>query len=144
MELPLRSGFLDNLLLTPTGNLVVVECKLWRNFDARRKVFAQITVAGSVERREPEFEFQPILDRLDFHCNGAAEIPRLVGRHSPAVPNSRTNLCSASSSLATAAPAVPTIIASTNPTARRIGSPSTGKPVATASRDKSEFTAPMP
>jgi hypothetical protein len=42
MELPLRSGYLDNLLLTPSGNLVVVECKLWRNFEARRKVFAQI------------------------------------------------------------------------------------------------------
>ena len=42
MELPLRSGYLDNLLLTPTGNLVVVECKLWRNFEAKRKVFAQI------------------------------------------------------------------------------------------------------
>jgi hypothetical protein len=42
MELPLRSGYLDNLLLTPSGNLVMVECKLWRNFEARRKVFAQI------------------------------------------------------------------------------------------------------
>jgi hypothetical protein len=42
MELPLRSGYLDNLLVTPSGNLVVVECKLWRNFEARRKVMAQI------------------------------------------------------------------------------------------------------
>jgi hypothetical protein len=42
MELRLRSGYLDNLLITPSGNLVVVECKLWRNFEARRKVFAQI------------------------------------------------------------------------------------------------------
>jgi hypothetical protein len=42
MELPLRSGYLDNLLLTPSGNLIAVECKLWRNFEARRKVFAQI------------------------------------------------------------------------------------------------------
>jgi hypothetical protein len=42
MELPLRSGYLDNLLVTPSGNLVVVECKLWRNFEARRKVFAQV------------------------------------------------------------------------------------------------------
>jgi hypothetical protein len=42
MELPLQSGFLDNLLVTPSGNLVVVEWKLWRNFEARRKVLAQI------------------------------------------------------------------------------------------------------
>jgi hypothetical protein len=41
-ELPLRSGSLDNLLMTPDGNLVLVECKLWRNPQARREVLAQI------------------------------------------------------------------------------------------------------
>lgn len=42
MELPLRSGYLDNLLVTPRGDLVAVECKLWRNVEARREVIAQI------------------------------------------------------------------------------------------------------
>src|ERR1700681_4353885 len=42
MELPLRSGSLDNLLVTPTGNLIAVEFKLWRNPDAHRKVLAQV------------------------------------------------------------------------------------------------------
>ena len=42
MELPLPSGFADNLLVTPTGDLVVVEAKLWRNPEARRKVVGQI------------------------------------------------------------------------------------------------------
>lgn len=42
LELPLSSGFLDNLLLTPQGNIVAVECKLWRNAEARREVVAQI------------------------------------------------------------------------------------------------------
>ena len=42
MELPLPSGFADNLLVTPTGDLVVVETKLWRNPEARRKVVGQI------------------------------------------------------------------------------------------------------
>jgi hypothetical protein len=42
MELPLSSGFVDNLLVNPDGNLVLVECKLWRNPEARRKVIAQI------------------------------------------------------------------------------------------------------
>lgn len=41
MELPLRSGYLDNFLVTPAGDLIVVECKLWRNPEARRKVVAQ-------------------------------------------------------------------------------------------------------
>lgn len=42
MELPLESGYLDNLLITPRGDLVAVECKLWRNAEARREVIAQI------------------------------------------------------------------------------------------------------
>jgi hypothetical protein len=42
MELPLASGYLDNLLVTPRGDLVAVECKLWRNVEARREVIAQV------------------------------------------------------------------------------------------------------
>lgn len=42
MELPLASGYLDNLLITPTGEIIVVECKLWRNGEARREVIAQV------------------------------------------------------------------------------------------------------
>lgn len=42
MELSLASGYLDNLLVTPRGDLVAVECKLWRNAEARREVIAQI------------------------------------------------------------------------------------------------------
>lgn len=42
MELPLASGYLDNLLITPTGDIIAVECKLWRNGEARREVIAQI------------------------------------------------------------------------------------------------------
>ena len=41
-ELPLASGYLDNLLVTPRGDLVAVECKLWRNPEAQRKVVAQV------------------------------------------------------------------------------------------------------
>ena len=41
MELPLGVGSVDNLLLTPEGNLVMVEVKLWSNPEARRKVVAQ-------------------------------------------------------------------------------------------------------
>lgn len=42
VELPVGSGFLDNLLITPSGDLALIECKLWRNPEARRKVNGQI------------------------------------------------------------------------------------------------------
>ena len=41
LELPLRTGLVDNLMVTPEGNLVIVEVKLWRNPEARRQVVAQ-------------------------------------------------------------------------------------------------------
>jgi hypothetical protein len=41
-ELPMRAGFLDNLFITPSGDIALVECKLWRNPEARRSVIAQI------------------------------------------------------------------------------------------------------
>jgi hypothetical protein len=42
IELPLTSGFADNLLLTKDGSIVVVEAKLWRNPEARRQVVGQV------------------------------------------------------------------------------------------------------
>ena len=41
-ELPIRSGRMDNLFVSPNGRLTLVECKLWRNQQARREVVAQI------------------------------------------------------------------------------------------------------
>jgi hypothetical protein len=41
-EFPLPSGYLDNLFVTPDGYLVLVEVKLWKNGESRRKVIAQI------------------------------------------------------------------------------------------------------
>ena len=41
-ELATPAGYLDNLLLTPSGLPVLVECKLWRNPQARREVVGQI------------------------------------------------------------------------------------------------------
>lgn len=53
-ELPLPSGYLDNLLVTPHGDLVLVECKLWRNPQARREVVAQV------------IDYAKDLQRLDY------------------------------------------------------------------------------
>jgi len=59
-ELPLRSGSFDNLLMTPDGNLVLVECKLWRNPQARREVLAQV------------IDYAKDLIRLDYEALEAA------------------------------------------------------------------------
>lgn len=40
-ELPTPAGYLDNLWLTPAGGIVIGECKLFRNPQARREVVAQ-------------------------------------------------------------------------------------------------------
>ena len=54
MELPVEVGKIDNLFITPEGHLVVVEVKLWRNPEARRKVVAQA------------LEYATALFRLDY------------------------------------------------------------------------------
>ena len=42
VELQTPAGWVDNLFVTQEGNLVLIECKLWRNPAARRQVLAQI------------------------------------------------------------------------------------------------------
>ena len=54
MELPLRVGPVDNLFITPEGNLVMAEVKLWGNPEARRTVVAQV------------LEYATELFRLDY------------------------------------------------------------------------------
>lgn len=41
MEIPTPHGPIDNLLITPDGQIALVEAKLWRNPQARREVVAQ-------------------------------------------------------------------------------------------------------
>lgn len=42
MEMPILDGRVDNVFVTKEGNIVLAECKLWRNPEARREVVAQI------------------------------------------------------------------------------------------------------
>jgi len=42
LELPSRAGSADNFFVTDSGDLILAECKLWRNPEARREVVAQI------------------------------------------------------------------------------------------------------
>ncbi len=41
-ELPTEAGPIDNVFVNSQGRLTLVECKLWRNPEARRKVVAQL------------------------------------------------------------------------------------------------------
>lgn len=41
-ELNTPAGYIDIAFINPAGKLTLVECKLWRNAEARRKVVAQI------------------------------------------------------------------------------------------------------
>lgn len=41
-QLPIGGNSLDNFLITGKGDIVLVECKLWRNPEARRQVIGQI------------------------------------------------------------------------------------------------------
>jgi hypothetical protein len=40
-EVPCGHGYIDNLYITPSGDIVMVEAKLWRNGQARREVGTQ-------------------------------------------------------------------------------------------------------
>lgn len=42
MELPTSRGYIDNFFVTPNGNLIFAEVKLWRNTESRREVIAQV------------------------------------------------------------------------------------------------------
>ncbi|WP_430226943.1 hypothetical protein [Paraburkholderia tropica] len=57
-EYPLRYGasnvFVDILGVSPTGRLVLIECKLWRNPGSRREVVAQL------------FEYASLMSRLTY------------------------------------------------------------------------------
>lgn len=43
-EVPCSSGFIDNLYLTPSGEIVLVETKLWQNSQMRREVIVGLPV----------------------------------------------------------------------------------------------------
>ena len=42
LELPTPAGNVDNFYITENGDLIIAECKLWRNPEARREVVAQV------------------------------------------------------------------------------------------------------
>ena len=66
MELPLRVGSVDNLFITPGGNLVMVEVKLWANPEARRKVVAQALEYATALFKLDYIELEAAVMKADF------------------------------------------------------------------------------
>lgn len=79
VELPLKTGYLDNLWMTMAGGIVLGECKLFRNPQSRREVIAQaLDYARSLQgmsyeqferqigraRAEPNFNLYAFLKRI--------------------------------------------------------------------------------
>jgi len=57
-EVPVLQGSIDNIFLTPNGEIIIAELKLWRNPEARRKVIAQCLdyIAGLVSLNYEQFD----------------------------------------------------------------------------------------
>ncbi|MBJ6986567.1 MULTISPECIES: hypothetical protein [unclassified Devosia] len=85
-ELSTRAGPIDNFLVTASGLPVLVECKLWRNPEGRRKVVGQILdyakelthwTSSDVERevsRRIGADGITLLDRVRVHAPNVDEI----------------------------------------------------------------------
>jgi len=80
-EMPVKSGWVDLLLATPLGDLVIVECKLWRNPQARREVVGQILDYAKDIARLSYQEFEAAVLKAT-PAPGAAEDQSLYARAS--------------------------------------------------------------
>lgn len=65
-EVSTKHGPIDNLMVTPEGNIVLIEVKLWRNPEARRKVVAQALDYASCLFEMGYEEFERAILATDF------------------------------------------------------------------------------
>jgi len=73
LELPLRVGSVDNLMVTPEGDVAIVEVKLWRNPESRRQVVAQ-ALDYATAMFELDYEgLQAAVRKAEFVGSGAPE-----------------------------------------------------------------------
>ena len=81
-ELNTRAGYIDNLMITPSGLPVLVECKLWRNPEGRREVVGQILDYAKELSRWTSSDLQrEVSRRLGREGNVLLEILRASGHH---------------------------------------------------------------
>jgi hypothetical protein len=78
-ELKTSAGQIDNLLVTPSGMPVLVECKLWRNPEGRREVVGQILDYAKELSRWTCADLQrEVSKRLGVQGNPLLELVRTV------------------------------------------------------------------
>jgi len=106
-ELETRSGYCDNIFVNARGYLTVVECKLWRNPEARRSVLAQVldyakdiakwsyqefenavlksrrgtesTLFEIIQQHEPDTDESDFIDALSTNIRNARMMMLIVG-----------------------------------------------------------------
>ena len=67
----IRNVFLDILAITETGRLVLIECKLWKNPQARREVLAQTLEYASLQT----LSYSDLVSKLKQHISSGTEDP---------------------------------------------------------------------
>jgi hypothetical protein len=78
-ELNTPAGAIDNFMVTPSGLPVLVECKLWRNPEARREVVSQILdYAKELSRWSSSDVQREVSHRLKREGNALLEMVRAV------------------------------------------------------------------
>lgn len=79
-ELGTAAGPVDNLLITPSGLPVLVECKLWRNPEGRREVVGQILDYAKELSRWTSSDLQrEVSRRLKREGNAVLDLVRAAG-----------------------------------------------------------------
>ena len=80
-ELNTPAGPIDNFMVTPSGLPVLVECKLWRNPEARREVVSQILdYAKELSRWSSSDVQREVSHRLKRDGNPLLDMVRAVDR----------------------------------------------------------------
>ena len=68
----IRNLFLDVLAVTETGRLVLIECKLWKNPQARREVLAQTLEYATLMQK---LSYSDLAAKLKKHIHSGSEDP---------------------------------------------------------------------
>jgi len=78
----IRNLFLDILAITETGKLILIECKLWKNPQARREVLAQAFEYASLLQ---SLSYSDLSSKLRRHINSGSEDPIIFALRSAGI-----------------------------------------------------------
>ena len=78
----IRNLFLDILAITETGKLILIECKLWKNPQARREVLAQAFEYASLLQ---SLSYSDLSSKLRKHIDSGSEDPIIFALRSAGI-----------------------------------------------------------